>query len=52
MALSTSSKVLVSECYKVLVDHRPLRLKGSGNIGTLGKPHRVNAQLKVDHIFS
>ena len=52
MALSISSKVILSECYKILVDHPPPRLKGSGNIGTLGKPHRVNAQLKVDQIFS
>ena len=51
MALSTLSKVIVSRWYKILVDPRLPRLKGGGNIGTLGKPHRDNAQLEADHLY-
>ncbi len=38
MALFTSSKIVSSHCYDIVVDHPPSRLKADGNIGTLGKP--------------
>ena len=48
MASSTLSNVMLSQCCSMLVDRSLSRLRGNGNIGTLGKSYQVTAKSGSD----